>query len=56
MKMKYRRDRYQRSINMDDKEYEQALEEREKAWKDEPMKAFPLTKEEIEQLKKEGRI
>ena len=56
MKMKYRRDRYQRSINMDDKEYEKALEEREKAWKDEPMKAFPLTKEEIEQLKKEGRI
>ena len=41
---------------MDDKEYEKALEEREKAWRDEPMKAFPLTKEEIEQLKKEGRL
>ena len=37
-------------------EYEKALEEREKAWRDDPMKAFPLTKEEIEQLKKEGRI
>ena len=41
---------------MEDQEYEKALDEREKALRDEQMKAFPLTKEEIEQLKKEGRI
>lgn len=38
------------------KEYQKALEEREKAWREEPIKAFALTDEEIEQLKKEGRI
>lgn len=32
------------------------LEEREKAWKEEQIKAFELTQEEIEKLKKEGRI
>lgn len=32
------------------------LEEREKAWKEERIKAFELTQEEIEKLKKEGRI
>ena len=37
-------------------EYEKALEEREKTWENEPMKAFPLSEEEIECLKKEGRI
>ena len=37
-------------------EYEKALEEREKVWKNESMKAFPITEEEIECLKKEGRI
>lgn len=39
-----------------EKEYQKALEEREKALREEPMKAFSLTAEEIEQLKKEGRI
>lgn len=39
-----------------EKEYQKALEEREKAWREEPIKAFKLTPEEIEQLKKEGRI
>lgn len=37
-----------------EKEYQKALEEREKAWREEPIKAFKLTPEEIEQLKKEG--
>lgn len=32
------------------------LEEREKALKEEQIKAFKLTQEEIEKLKKEGRI
>lgn len=41
---------------MTDEEYQKALEEREKVWREEPMKAFELTPEEIEQLKKEGRI
>lgn len=39
-----------------DKEYEKALEDREKSLREEQMKAFELSKEEIEQLKKEGRI
>lgn len=38
------------------KEYQKALEEREEALQNEPMKAFELTEEEIEQLKREGRI
>lgn len=37
-------------------EYEKALKEREKTWENESMKAFPLSEEEIERLKKEGRI
>ena len=37
-------------------EYEKALEEREKILREEKMKAFPLTEEEIEELKKQGRI
>ena len=37
-------------------EYEEALKEREQTLLDEKLKAFPLTEEEIEQLKKEGRI
>lgn len=36
--------------------YKKDLEEREKALREEPMKAFPLTPEEIEELKKQGRI
>lgn len=38
------------------KEYQKALEEREKAWREEPMKFHKVSPEEIEQLKKEGRI
>lgn len=41
---------------MTSKEYKAALEDREKAWREEPIKAFPLTEEQIKQLKKEGRI
>lgn len=41
---------------MDRTEHEKALEEREKSLKEEPMKAFQLTDEEVEKLKKEGRI
>lgn len=41
---------------MDKKDYDKALEEREKALRDEPMKAFPLTEKEIEELKKQGCI
>ena len=37
-------------------EYEKALKDREKTWENESMKAFPLSEEEIERLKKEGRI
>ena len=37
-------------------DYDNDLEEREKAWREEQIKAFKLTAEEIEQLKKEGRI
>lgn len=39
-----------------EKEYQEALEEREKAWREEPLKFRKITPEEIEQLKKEGRI
>lgn len=39
-----------------EKEYQKALREREKAWRDEPLKFRKITSEEIEQLKKEGRI
>nr|DAQ91592.1 MAG TPA: hypothetical protein [Caudoviricetes sp.] len=39
-----------------EKDLEKELEEREKIMRKEPMKAFPLTEEEIEQLKKERRI
>ena len=38
------------------KKFQKELEEREKAWREEPMKAFPLTSEEIEELKKQGRL
>lgn len=41
---------------MSEAEYRKALEEREKALREEPMRAFPLTDEEIRKLKKEGRI
>ena len=41
---------------MTENEYQIALEEREKVLREEPVKAFKLTDEEIEQLKKEGRI
>ncbi len=41
---------------MTDKEYERALKEREEAWVNEEFKPRKLTPEEIEQLKKEGRI
>lgn len=37
-------------------EYEKALEEREKILREEKMKAFPLTEEEIEELKRQGRL
>lgn len=39
-----------------DKEYQKVLEERERAWREEPVKFKKLTPKEIEQLKKEGRI
>ena len=39
-----------------EKEYQKALEEREKAWREEPLKFHRATPEEIEQEKKEGRI
>ena len=39
-----------------EKEHQKALEEREKAWREEPLKFHRATPEEIEQLKKEGRI
>lgn len=41
---------------MADEKYERELEEREKSWREEPMKAFGLTEEEIEELKKQGRL
>ena len=41
---------------MTDKEYEKALKDREKAWANEEFKPRKLTEEEIEKLKKEGRI
>ncbi|MDD3222514.1 MAG: hypothetical protein PHG07_09050 [Lachnospiraceae bacterium] len=41
---------------MTEKEYRKALEEREKALREERIKAFELSAEEVEQLKKEGRI
>lgn len=41
---------------MTEKEREAAQKEREEALINEPIKAFDLTEEEIEQLKKEGRI
>ena len=37
-------------------DYDKDLEEREKAWREEQIKAVKLRAEEIEQLKKEGRI
>lgn len=39
-----------------EKEYQKALEEREKLWREEHLKFRKATPEEIEQLKKEGRI
>lgn len=41
---------------MTKKEYKKALKEREELWRKEPVKFVKLTPEEIEQLKKEGRI
>ena len=41
---------------MTDKEYKKALKEREEALANEEFKPRKLTPEEIEQLKKEGRI
>lgn len=41
---------------MPKQEYEKALEEREKTWREEPVKFKKLTPEEIEELKKQGRI
>lgn len=38
------------------KEYEKVLKDREKAWTNEEFKPHKLTEEEIEKLKKEGRI
>ena len=37
-------------------EYEKALEEREKMWREEPVKFRKATPEEIEELKRQGRI
>lgn len=45
-----------RKKNKSYEKYKKDLEEREKALREEPMKAFPLTPEEIEELKKQGRI
>lgn len=41
---------------MDKKEYEKALEERERTWREEPLKFRKATPEEIEKLKKQRRI
>lgn len=41
---------------MTDREYNEALKEREKVLENEKFKPRKLTPEEIEQLKKEGRI
>lgn len=41
---------------MTKQENEKELKEREEVLYNEQLKAFPLTEEEIEQLKKEGRI
>lgn len=41
---------------MTDKEREEGLKERERIMAEEKLKAFPLTEEEIEELKKQGRI
>lgn len=38
------------------KEHQKAFEEREKAWREEPLKFRKATQEEVEKLKKEGRI
>ncbi len=41
-----------------EKEYQKALEEkeRERVWREEPLRFHKATPEEIDQLKKEGRI
>jgi hypothetical protein len=41
---------------MDKKEYKKALEERERLWREEPVKFKKATQQELEKLKKEGRI
>ena len=41
---------------MTDKEKEEGVKERERIMSEEKLRPFPLTEEEIEQLKKEGRI
>ena len=41
---------------MKKKEHRKALKERERALREEKLKAFPLTEKEIEELKKQGRI
>lgn len=41
---------------MTDEEYQKAQEEREEALRNEQIKAFPLTEEKINELKKQGRI
>mgnify|MGYP007087797367 CR=1 FL=1 len=42
--------------DLKEKELDKELEERERIMRNEQMKAFPLTEEEIEKLKKEKRI
>lgn len=44
------------NVELTQEQYDKLLEERYEAWKNEPMRAWELTEEEIEQLKKEGRI
>ena len=41
---------------MTKKEYDEALKARECALREEKLKAFPLTEEEIKELKKQDRI
>ncbi|MCI8274178.1 MAG: hypothetical protein HFI66_00945 [Lachnospiraceae bacterium] len=44
------------NIFMDEEEYQKALEEREEMLRNEPIKFRKLTPEEIEELKKQGKI
>ena len=46
----------QEGKDLKEKELDKELEEKERMMRNEQMKAFPLTEEEIEKLKKEKRI